>query len=282
MADKAVSKGRVRSEKTAFFRFLSFLVLPFMNAVGKYTIQGAENVPRSGAVIISPNHHSEIDPLVIGVAVWKTGRAPRYLAKASLFDVPVLGWALRKSRQIPVHRAGKRGSDPLAAARQLATEGLAVIIYPEGSLTRDPDLWPMRGKTGAVRMALEADVPLIPAAHWGTQQIMPRYGKLSLIGRKPVTVRFGEPVDLTRFRGRPIDNGLLTEATDVLMSRIAGELAVLRGEPAPEERWDPALHGQTEIGRLELEAKAEKAKAGTGKSGKAARRSPRRGASGRG
>lgn len=246
--------GRVRSEKTAFFRMLSFIVIPFMNLVGKYTIDGVENVPRSGAVIISPNHYSEIDPLVLGVAVWKAGRAPRYLAKASLFDVPVLGWALRKSRQIPVHRAGKRGSDPLAAARQLATEGLAVVIYPEGSLTREPDLWPMRGKTGAVRMALEADVPLIPAAHWGTQKIMPRYGKLSLWGRKPVTVRFGDPVDLSEFRGKPIDNALLVRATDVLMARIAGELSVLRGEPAPATRWDPALHGQTEIGRIEADA----------------------------
>ena len=103
--------GRVRSEKTAFFRFLSVIVIPFMNLVGRYTIVGGDNVPRSGAVIIAPNHHSEIDPLVLGLAVWKTGRAPRYLAKASLFDVPVLGWALRKSRQIPVHRSGRRGSD---------------------------------------------------------------------------------------------------------------------------------------------------------------------------
>lgn len=260
----------MRSEKTAFFRFLSFLVLPFMNLIGKYTIEGRENIPRSGAVIISPNHSSEIDPLVIGAAVWKTGRAPRYLAKASLFDVPVLGWALRKTRQIPVHRSGKRGSDPLAAARQLATEGLAVIIYPEGSLTRDPDLWPMRGKTGAVRMALEADVPLIPAAHWGTHRIMPRYGKLSLIGRKPVTVRFGEPVDLSEFRGRPIDNALLTKVTDRLMARIAGELSVLRGEPAPGQRWDPSVHGQAETGRIEV-SPTETSESGSG-DGEAGRR----------
>ncbi|MBX3094369.1 MAG: 1-acyl-sn-glycerol-3-phosphate acyltransferase [Cryobacterium sp.] len=243
--------GRVRSEKIAMFRMLAFIVIPFMNLLGKYSYQGLENVPKSGAVVISPNHDSEIEPLVRGISVWKAGRAPRYMAKASLFDVPVLGWVLRKTRQIPVHRSNRRGSDPLAAARQLATEGLAVVIYPEGSLTREPDLWPMRGKAGAVRMALEADVPLIPAAHWGTQRIMPRYGKLSLFPRKRVTVRFGEPVDLSAYRGKPLDNALLTRATDELMARIAGELSVLRGEPAPAERWDPAVHGQAETGRIE-------------------------------
>lgn len=244
-------QGRVRSDKIVMFRMLAVVVIPFMNLLGKYSYQGLENVPKSGAVVIAPNHYSEIDPLVLGISVWKAGRAPRYLAKASLFDVPVMGWVLRKTRQIPVYRSNKRGSDPLAAARQLATEGLAVVIYPEGSLTREPELWPMRGKIGAVRMALEADVPLIPAAHWGTQKIMPRYGKLSLFPRKKVTVRFGEPVDLSQYRGKPLDNTMLTKATDELMARIAGELSVLRGEPAPAQRWDPAIHGQAETGRIE-------------------------------
>lgn len=252
MAESTVTQpGRVRSEKIAIFRLLASIVIPLMNLLGKYSYEGLDNVPKSGAVVISPNHYSEIDPLVLGISVWKAGRAPRYMAKASLFDVPVLGWILRKSGQIPVYRNNRRGSDPLAAARKLANEGLAVVIYPEGSLTREPDLWPMRGKVGAVRMALEADVPLIPAAHWGTQEIMPRYGKLSFFPRKRVTIRFGEPVDLSAYRGKPLDNALLTRVTDDLMARIAGELSVLRGEPAPAERWDPAVHGQAETGRID-------------------------------
>lgn len=240
-----------RSEKTPIFRLLAFLILPFMSLIARYDIQNAEKLPRTGAVVVSPNHYSEIDPIVVGVVIWKLGRAPRYLAKASLFTVPVLGWLLRKSGQIPVERSGRRGSDPLAAAGKLADEGRVVVIYPEGSLTRDPDLWPMRGKTGAVRMALEAGVPLIPMAHWGTQLVMPRYGKrISLFPRKTIHIRFGDPVNLSAFRGRKLDSRALVEATEILMKDIAALFGELRGETPPLERWDPSQHEQKETGRF--------------------------------
>jgi 1-acyl-sn-glycerol-3-phosphate acyltransferase len=127
-----------------------------------------------------------------------------------------------------------------------------VVVYPEGSLTRDPDLWPMRGKTGAVRMALEAGVPLIPAAHWGTQLVMPRYAKkISVFPRKTILVKIGDPVDLSAFEGRGLDPATLNEATAVLMAAITALLADLRGEPAPAEPWDPSKHKQSETGRFE-------------------------------
>lgn len=241
-----------RSEKTPIFRVLAAILLPLMNILGRYRIEQGEKLPATGAVVVAPNHYSEIDPIVIGVAIWKRGRAPRYLAKASLFKVPVLGWLLRRSEQIPVERQGSRGSDPLAAANQLVEKELVVVVYPEGTLTRDPDLWPMRGKTGAVRLALTAGVPLIPVAHWGTQKIMPRYGKgVSLFPRKDVRIRFGDPVDLSRFEGRNLDAATLAEATDLLMDAITALLAELRGETPPAERWDPARKGQAETGRFE-------------------------------
>lgn len=244
--------GHPKSEKTPIFRLLAALLLPFMYFVARYEVEGAEKLPKHGAFVLSPNHYSEIDPVVVGVFVWRLGRAPRYLAKASLFKVPVLGWLLKKSGQIPVQRAGVvRGSDPLAAANKLAAEGLAVIIYPEGSLTRDPDLWPMRGKSGAVRMALEAGVPLIPMAHWGTQKVLPRYGKrISLFPRKTIRAKIGDPVDLSAFVGRKVDTVVLTEATALLMRRIAELLSELRDEPAPAVLWDPSKHNQSEIGRF--------------------------------
>jgi len=164
----------------------------------------------------------------------------------------VFGALLRKSGQIPVERAGSRGSDPLAAANQLVEDNSVVVVYPEGTLTRDPDLWPMRGKTGAVRLALTAGVPLIPVAHWGTQKILPRYGKkLSMFPRKDVDIRFGPPVDLSRFEGRPLNAAMLAEATEILMSAITVLLAELRDEQPPAERWDPVKKGQSEIGRFE-------------------------------
>jgi 1-acyl-sn-glycerol-3-phosphate acyltransferase len=124
------------------------------------------------------------------------------------------------------------------------------VIYPEGSLTRDPDSWPMRGKSGAVRTALDAGIPLVPAASWGAQKILPRYGKISLFPRKDVTVVFGEPVDLSEFTGKPLDQATLTAATEKLMSAITALLEQLRGEKAPLERWDPSKHGQSETGKF--------------------------------
>ena len=125
-----------------------------------------------------------------------------------------------------------RGSDPLGAASRLVDDGLVVIVYPEGSLTRDPDLWPMRGKTGAVRIALEQGIPIIPCAHWGTQAVLPRYSKrLSLFPRKNIDVKIGEPVDLAECGGRTARRPRrCTEATAAVMDAITGLLEELRGE----------------------------------------------------
>ncbi len=244
---------RFRSEKIPIFRLLAGLLIPLMEVLARYIIIDGDKLPKHGAFICAPNHYSEIDPVVVGRVMYKLGRAPRYLTKASLFTVPVVGWFLRTSGQIPVERAGAvRGSDPLAAANKLAEEGLAVVVYPEGSLTRDPDLWPMRGKTGAVRLALQAGVPLVPMAHWGTQLVMPRYGKkISFFPRKTIRVKIGDPVDLSAFVGRGLDPKTLHEATAVLMAAITALLVDLRGEPAPAEPWDPSKHDQREIGRFE-------------------------------
>ena len=241
-----------KSEKTPIFRLLAFLVVPFMSVVARYRIHDGDKVPKSGAFILAPNHYSEIDPLVVGVVMWKLGRMPHFMAKASIFKIPVLGYLAKISGQIPVERSGvARNNDPLAAATRIADHGLAVVIYPEGSLTRDPDLWPMRGKTGAVRMALEAGIPLIPLAHWGTQKVMPRYGKkISVFPRKTVDVKIGDPVDLTEFRGRPLDSGTLAAATNKVMVAITALTADLRGETPPAEPWDPAKNNQKETGRF--------------------------------
>lgn len=242
-----------RSERTPAFLALAGAVLPLMTAMARIRLHHADRVPPTGAFVLAPNHMSEIDPLVIGVALWKAGRAPRFMAKESLFRLPGLGAIMRATGQIPVDRTGiARGSDPMAAARALVADELAVIIYPEGTLTRDPELWPMRGKSGAVRMALQAGVPIIPVAHWGTQELMPRYAKgIRPFPRKRIDVVFGEPVDLDAYRGGPMDQATLLRATDTVMQTITGLLEELRGESAPAERWDPAKRGQSETGRFD-------------------------------
>jgi 1-acyl-sn-glycerol-3-phosphate acyltransferase len=165
----------------------------------------------------------------------------------------VLGWVLRSTGMVPVARSSSAASarQTLETSQTLVRLGRGVIVYPEGTLTREPDLWPMRGKTGAVRLAMQGDIPVIPMAHWGVQQVMPRYGKLRLWPlRRRVRVLFGEPVDLSAFRGEG-QSANLAAATDAVMAAVAALLAELRDEPAPAKRWNPADHGQKETGRLE-------------------------------
>lgn len=247
---------RASAEKTrpSVFWPLAVIVVPLVGWFARIEIRGGEKLPRDGAYVLAPSHDSEFDPLILAVATWRMGRAPRFMAKESLFRVPVLGWALRVTGMVPVARASSAtgAKQTMQNAELLVEHGRGVIVYPEGSLTRDPDLWPMRGKTGAVRLALAGGIPLIPLAHWGTQAILPRYGKLSIWPpRKRVRVLVGDPVDLSAFRDRGMQPAALVEATDVLMARLAELQGELRGQPAPAERWNPAEHGQKETGRLE-------------------------------
>nr|WP_253259656.1 lysophospholipid acyltransferase family protein [Subtercola boreus] len=250
-----VAEGRAgssRSEKNLTFRLLAAPVIPVVALLAKLEVQDAQKLPRAGAFVLTPNHYSDFDPVIIGWSVWRLGRVPRFLAKASLFEVPVLGRALRAIKQVPVERSGRtHGNNPLDAAHSLTSAGEGVIVYPEGTLTRDPGLWPMRGKSGAVRIALENGLPVIPVAHWGTQAILPRWSKkISVFPRKTVHLKYGDEVDLARFRGVPLTQSALAEATSLVMDAITHLLEDLRGETAPPERWNPAEHDQSEYGRL--------------------------------
>ncbi|CAN5187029.1 lysophospholipid acyltransferase family protein [soil metagenome] len=241
------------TEKTAVFNTLAGLLIPPLQALARIEIVDGEKLPVEGAVVVAPNHFSNVDPAVVGAAMYKLGRMPHYLAKVSLFSVPIFGWLLRHSEQVPVERTGVvRGQDPIGAADAIVKAGHAVVIYAEGSLTRDPNLWPMRGKTGAVRMALLTGAPLIPVAHWGTQLIDPREGhlRLSPFPRKVLTVKFGDPVDLSEFSKTSMDPATLHAATAKLMKAITALLEEVRGEKAPDEIWDPVKHNQSEIGKF--------------------------------
>jgi len=240
-------------EKSAVFRGVAAVGAPLFDGLARIEVRGAEKLPAEGAFVLAPNHYSNIDPVVVARLMWTIGRVPRFLAKASLFRVPVFGSLMRAMGHVPVERGGRtHDSDPLQAGRALATSGGGVIIYPEGTLTRDPDLWPMKGKSGAVRLALQAGVPLIPMAHWGSQHVMGRYSaKISLFPRKRIVAAIGDPVDLSPWRGRHLDQAAYTEATALVMQRITELLAGLRDEEAPAERWDPHTKHQKETGRFE-------------------------------
>ena len=249
-------RPRASEEKTkpSVFWPLAAIVVPLVSLIARVEIIDGEKLPRQGPYVLAPSHSTEFDPLIVALAVWRMGRAPRFMAKESLFKVPVLGWALRATGMVPVARSSSASAarQTIAASELLVEHGRGVIVYPEGTLTRDPDLWPMRGKTGAVRLALADDIPLVPMAHWGAQDILPRYGKLSLWPlRRHVRVIVGDPVDLSQWSGKQAQPAALVAGTDRLMNDIAQLLSQLRGEPAPEKRWNPAEHGQRETGRLE-------------------------------
>jgi 1-acyl-sn-glycerol-3-phosphate acyltransferase len=245
-----VPPQRPAKEKTFIWRLLAGIIIPALLVLARYTVRHPEKIPASGAFLLTPNHYSDFDPLVSAYAVWRSGRVPRYLAKASLFRVPVLGAAMRATGQIPVERAGG-GVDPLVAARRIVEDDMALIIYPEGTLTREPDLWPMRGKFGAARLALQLGVPVIPAATWGAQKVLPRWSRrISLFPRKDVVTLVGDPVDLSRWAGKHTDPKALAAATEAIMQAITALLEEIRGETAPAKRYDPAEHGQSEFGRI--------------------------------
>ncbi|MDZ8162113.1 lysophospholipid acyltransferase family protein [Microbacterium aquimaris] len=249
-------RPRASTEKTrpSVFWPLAAIIIPLTGLIAKIEIIGGEKLPREGAYVLAPNHNSEFDPLIIAVATWRMGRAPRFMAKESLFRVPVLGWALRATGMVPVARSASASASraTLDASTEIVEKGRGVIVYPEGSLTRDPDLWPMRGKTGAVRLAMGGGIPVIPMAQWGTQQILPRYGKLKLWPpRRRVRVIVGDPVDLSAYEAHDGHAPAFVAATDAVMGEISELLAQLRDEPAPAQRWDPSAHGQKETGRLE-------------------------------
>ena len=235
----SAAQGTRRSAEFRW-RVIAAIVLPVVGAMVKLRIRAGSALPRSGPFILSPNHYSEIDPIVMGVVVWKLRRTPRFLAKASLFRVPALGWLMRFTGQIPVEREqSARVGQPLQAAKILAERGQGVIVYPEGTLTKDPELWPMQGKSGAIRMALEQGIPLYPAAHWGTQHWMGRYARtIRFFPRTTIDAVVGEPFDLSPYQGKPITKDLLTGATEALMAEIARLVGTLRGETPPRELHD--------------------------------------------
>ncbi len=219
-------------------RLAVMLVLPTMWVWTRRSWSGMENLPPGGGFIIAPNHMSQFDPLVVAHYVYGSGRWPRFLGKASIWKVPFVGFMLRKTQQIPVERGSVEAVKSLDSLIEAIQQGGVVIIYPEGTTTRDPDLWPMRGKTGAARLALVTGAPVIPMATWGTQQVHDvRTKKISLKPRRPVSVAAGKPVDLSRWQGEAPTRAVLDQMTEAIQLAGRDLLADLRGETPPAELY---------------------------------------------
>jgi 1-acyl-sn-glycerol-3-phosphate acyltransferase len=227
----------VRREKGGFWiAFCAAFFYPMGWSFGRSRFEGLEHIPAEGGALIVANHISHLDPVFTGLQVHRARRVPRFLAKHSLWKAPVLGWALAGSGQIPVYRESADAQQSLRAGTAALIEGKVVVIYPEGTITRDPAGWPMHARTGVARLALTTEVPIVPTVHWGTREVLDGYNKkFRPLPRKPITVRCGPPVDMSPYRGRPVDAALLREVTDMLMVQVRALLAEVRGENAPQE-----------------------------------------------
>lgn len=230
------------------FRLAVILVRPTLQLLTRRDWRGARNLP-PGGFVLAPNHISEVDPLPVAHFVYDNGRIPRFLGKAEVFGVPVVGAILRSAGQIPVFRKTTDAAKAFSAAVAAVEAGECVIVYPEGTITRDPGLWPMTGKTGAARIALTTGCPVIPCAQWGSHEILAPYARRPrLLPRKVMRITAGSPVLLDDLRQQRITPSVLREATERILADVTGLLEQIRDEPAPVMRFDPKVAGVTDIG----------------------------------
>lgn len=209
---------------------------PLTFLLSRTRLIGLHNVPAEGPALLVYNHVSHLDPIYDAVTVHRAARVPRFLAKSSLWNVPVLKNVLTGVQQIPIYRGTTDAEKSLVAAHSALENDKVILIYPDGTITKDPQGWPMTPKVGVARLALEHDVPVIPVARWGTRDIYDHYTKkFRPLPRKHVTVKFGEPLDLSAHRDKEIDNALLREVSNLAMARVRELLADVREEQAPTE-----------------------------------------------
>ena len=244
----------------AAFLFIEAIVRPILVLFTKRDWRGRENVPKTGGALIVLNHYSFFDPMAAGHFVLGSGRTPRFTAKSGIFKNKWLGRLFVAAGQIPVHRGTRDAVKALLTAQEAIKRGELVVFYPEGTMTKDPELWPMAGRTGAARIALRTGVPVVPVAQWGAQEVFAPYStKFHFLPRKTLHVIAGPPLDLSPWAGRR-DRGAEQEVTDLMMTEITKLLEGLRGEKAPAVRY---VQAPEEVAPAES-APAENPKAASG------------------
>lgn len=198
---------------------------PLFRLVFRPVAEGLENVPADGPVILCSNHLSFIDSLLIPLLI---PRKVVFLGKSDYFDKWYISWFFKGAGVIPVRReGGAAGAASLHAGVEQLARGMAVAIYPEG--TRSPDGRLYRGKTGPARMALRARCPIVPVAVLGTDKALPSGSYRPTLHR--VHVKYGRPLDFSRYYGKDDDRFVLRSMTDELMY----ELMLMTGQEYVDE-----------------------------------------------
>ena len=230
--------SRAQQSKAGFWIRLCVLILyPLDGLLFRMRWHHLDRIPVEGGVLIAVNHVSQADTAAMARMIWQAGRIPRFLIKSGVFSWPIVGRMMTGAGQIPVFRGTAEAPDSLRAASAALRDGQCVIIYPEGTMTTDPDYWPMAGKTGVARLALDnPGIPLLPVGQWGAQRTLARGGRFRPFPRKQHEASIGQPLDLSGYLDRKPDAELLRALTETIMAAITSEVAaVRRGFPAADQ-----------------------------------------------
>lgn len=205
----------------------------------KVYVEGAERVPASGGALLAFNHTGYFDFILGGVPAWANAkRLVRFMAKREIFDIPLVGSAMRKMHHISVDRAA--GAQSLDDAVASLTAGNLVGIFPEATISRSFEIKEL--KSGAARIAYNADVPLIPVVIWGSQRIWTKDLPKNLVRPKvPVWIRVGEPLQLTG--DADVDTAALKTQLTELLAQLRKDYSAKFGPISPGQPWMPESMG---------------------------------------
>lgn len=203
-----------------------WIMKPFLWLWFRWNIEGLENIPSDGPALLAFNHIAYLDPFAAAYTVDQRKRRPRFLAKSELFDDRRIAWILRGAGQIPVYRGTKDAPMALDQALAALQRGEIVVIFPEGTITTDPDLRPMKAKSGIARLAQQTGAPVIPCAIWGTANVWAKgYRKRWWPPKQDICVRVGEPLDVGEGDGSP---DTWAQVGEKIMDAIAALVSSLR------------------------------------------------------
>jgi len=191
------------------------VLTPILRVCFRVKVEGRENLPAHGPVILASNHRSFLDSIFLPLVL---RRRVTFVAKAEYFDDPKTAWFFRGVGQIPIRREGGSASErALASATEVLRDGGVFGIYPEGTRTRDGLLH--RGHTGVARLSLRTGTAIVPVGLIGTDEVQPVDSRLPKLF-KTVRIRFGEPIELGHYEGRHDDRLALRDVTDEVMFEI--------------------------------------------------------------
>jgi 1-acyl-sn-glycerol-3-phosphate acyltransferase len=218
------------------YRIFKAILGPILRRLFKVRVEGMENVPTTGPVILASNHLSFSDSIFLPLVL---DRRVTFVAKAEYFEQRKTAWFFKLMGQIPVKRGGGPASQrALESAKEVLMDGGVFGIYPEG--TRSPDGRLYKGRTGVARLALDTSAPVVAAAMIGTREAQP-IGQVKPNFGSPVTIRFSRPMNFTRYVDRRDDPLMLRQITDEIMFELR-ELSeqTYVNEYAPKKNADTA------------------------------------------